>query len=81
MNKDLEKLFKGVWINEVTYRLSSFEKVAIHKEFIKIGWDKYSKKIFKEFLLRDYKNDFIIMRNPLDIRSKKVLGKIIHGRL
>jgi len=79
MNKDLEKLFKGEWINDVTYRQSSFEKVAIHKEFIKIGWDKYSKKIFEEFLLNDLENNFIVMRNPLDIRFKKILRKIIHG--
>jgi len=80
MNKDLEKLFRYKW-NETTktYSKMPFEKVAIHKEFIKIGWDKYSKKIFEEFLLDDVENNFIIMKNPLDIRFKKVLRKIIRG--
>jgi len=63
----------------VTYKQSAFKKVAIHKEFIKIDWDKYSKKIFEEFLLDDVENNFIIMKNPLDIRFKKVLRKIIRG--
>ena len=83
MHKDLEKLFEYDW-NETTKTFSRmpWKKVAIHKEFIKIDYEKYSKNIFEEFLLLDLENKFFAPTNDkvaLEKTFKKYLEKIIHG--
>ena len=80
MYKDLEKLFKYDW-NETTKTFSKmpFLKVAIHKSFLKLRWDRYAKNIFEEFLLIDTGNGFVKHESYSDKNFKKALKKIIHG--
>lgn len=80
MHKDLEKFCVTVsyWDYSGKYYRPSFIKVALHKEFIKLGWDKYSKKIFEEFLLTDFENEFVKNKIGTEKHYKKLLRKIIH---